>query len=294
MSYFFFHHPVDSRDGIPGRHRFTVRADLVSRGQCLGRHVVDVGVDSFGENQPGGNVDPCPFAHPYAMAHTFCGIDRRAGRYLVPEIGLLLSEAVVPGDTVIYGHLRTRARKPIALWVDTVMVVSSIVSLPLGPQVPGQRKWPHALDDTYAQAVLDDPAASMPDLVATGLWTFNLQDAQAGQAHGYSKVNPHRVLLAGSRVPSPDDLRSRKASFVPLLEADRMGLTQLTEAREPNLWRMLEALVVTVPRLCRSMKPPVQLPQLLGELIYDASIRQSGYGGLHTGCVAVPPLAWPI
>lgn len=294
MSYFFFHHPIESRDGIPGRHRFAVRADLVSLGQHLGRHVVNVGVDSFNENEPGRNVDPCPFAHPYAVAHTFCGIDRRAGRYLVPGMGLLLSEAVVPGDTVIYGHLHTRVCKPIALWVDTVMVVSSIVSLPLGPQMPGQRKWPHALDHTYAQAVLDDPGASMADLVTTGLWTFNLQDAQAGRAHGYSRLNPHRVMLADSRVPSPEDLRSRKASFVPLLEAGRMSLTKLTEVREPNLWRMLEALVVTVPRLCGSMKPPVQLPLPLGEAIYDASIRQSGYGGLHTGCVAIPPLEWPV
>lgn len=294
MGYFFFHHPVESNDGIPGRHRFTVRADLVSRGKHRGRHLVDVGVDSFHENQPGGNVDPCPFAHPFAVAHTFCGIDRRAGRYLVPGIGLLLSEAVVPGDTVIYGHLRTRARKPLALWVDTVMVVSRIVLLPLGPQVPGQRKWLHALDDTYAQAVLDDPDASMADLMATGLWTFNLQDAKAGQAHGYSGVNPHRVMLADSHVPSPDDLRSRKASFVPLLESDRISLTHLTEAREPTLWQMLEAFVVAVPRLCGSMKPPVHLPHPLGESIYDASIRWSGYGGLHTGCVAIPPLEWPV
>jgi hypothetical protein len=292
MSYYFFHHPLKSRNGIPGRHRFSVEANLVSRNKHYGRQLVDVAVDSLGENEPGTNVDPCPFADPYALSHTFCGIDRQAGRYMVPGSDLLLSEVLRRGDTVIYGHLHTRGKAPISLCVDTVMVVSKVIELPLGPQVEGLRRWVHALDDAYAQVVLDDATASIDSLTATNLWKFNLSDAQPGRAHQYTGVNPHRMILADAEACSPNSLRSRRSSYVPLLAPNQVSPVQLTSARAPNVWPKLEELVAGVPRLCGSMKPPVALAMRLGEDIYDACIRWSGHGGVHEGCVAVPPLRW--
>lgn len=299
MAYYFFHHPLDSRDGIPGRYAFDAIGMIASNRRAEPDVRIRVSVDGLSENLPGPNIDPCPFAAPLTLIHSFCRIDRRGGKYYVHGTRRVLSFEVQPGDTVLYGHLRTCRGAASALFIDTVLVVESTRALPTLESSPGC----HAIQ-CGEQMILDlgvRPAASRAptpwsEFVRTDVWLNNLRDSAPGGTHAHSRIAGHRVILGAgvSAAASPAAaLAARTTSFVTIVEeglGPRSLPPELLAHADRGLRDHLANWLKENPRMASRMKPPSRLPDELGYMLYDVAVAASGRGGPYPGFVAIPPL----
>ncbi len=302
MTCYFFHHPLDSRNGIPGRYAFSVSGLLVSPDGATSHNKFTVSADGLGDDSEGTNVDPCIFASPLSMVHSFCRIDRRGGKYYVPKTRLVLSEIVRPGDTIFYGHLQAFQGKPRRVYVDTIMVVSETISLPTFRST-GRRgkRYRFITNAAFAEAALSSLRISETDvverLVASDLWKFNLRDtANENSNHGFTGICDHKVIVGATATlhEAPQALQRRTTSFVPLVESrnhKRALPPSIDGTEDESLWRSLCDWTSSNPRLIRGMKPPTPMPDSLGEGLYDTIRRASGRGGHLCGHVGLPPFS---
>ncbi|MBK9258428.1 MAG: hypothetical protein IPM54_01170 [Polyangiaceae bacterium] len=294
MAYFFFHHPLDSRKGIPGRYAFSAIAAIASDRTTMASVPIRACIDGFADNHAGPNIDPCPFASPLPLIHSFCRIDRRGGKYYVPDTDRILSFVVSPGDTIVYGHLRTRDSRPKALFVDTALVVASAPSLPT--ETTANNKHAIVCDERMVRA-LGCTSLTWQQFIVSDVWRFNLADADQRGTHAHTRIPGHRVII-GSASPSADAaaaLVARTTSFVSLVDetSARPQPPDLLADAPRELIDKLTAWLAGNDRMCRGMKPPSPLPDDLGLAIYDAARASSGRGGRHSGFVAIPPLVRP-
>lgn len=222
---FFFPHPLDpaqkpGADNISGRVPFEVTGTLL--GSEIRQGPFWVMADGFidplgGDMQAPGVVgsyqDPCVFSEPWGPFHSFLRMD---GANLANEkvvaggkvIADSLAETVAPGDVIIYGKTNPQGGKGIKeVWVDTVLVVDSIATLPVA----------EAEKPPYTFALASDP--SLP-AKGTNAWRYNLSDAETKGLHETTNRNPHRIIKG--RISHDDDaVEKLTTSFVPL--ADRTG-----------------------------------------------------------------------
>jgi hypothetical protein len=302
LSYYFFHHPLDAKGGVPGRYPFDVYGTLVDPAGDARSASFRIAVDSVGENAPGGNVDPCVFARPLALVHSFCRIDKRGGKYYVPGSTQTLAQCAVGGDILFYGHLRTARGKPVALYVDTVLVVARTASLPTAAASgrPG-RPFRLELGQSFAERVLDValPAGveAWQYLQTTDIWRYNLADASPGRHHEYTGIDGHPIIVgyAATAEAASCALQDRTTSFVPLVdqrEPEKSVPSYINQSDGCELWRQMTNWVADNPRLARGMKPPSRIPTALGETLYYMFRRVSGRGSDLEGHVALPPVSW--
>lgn len=297
MTYYFFHHPLVSLDGIPGRYAFRASGTLVDLDGNTQYATFRVPADGLADDRPGPNIDPCPFASPVAMIHSFCRIDRRGGKYYVPNTRGVLSELVEPGDTILYGHLRTQNGAPHTLFVDSVLIVADTVILPT--ERVSSSRFRFVCDHQMMARVLDPAgesgaSTSWDAFLKTDLWRLNLSDAASGGTHEFTRLEKHRVIVGASAEPSAAGvaLRERRTSFVPLVD-DATGRPSMISADDSQfLWSALSEWLSYNPRMSWGMKPPSRLPDALGEAMYDAVRAASGRGGPIHGSVALPPVHW--
>ena len=103
--YYFFQHRLDATDNVPGRYAFNCDAILANKTCCLGTKRVKVPIDSFEENMPGPNIDPCPFGNKdFPIVHSFCKISDSNNNRV--DGNKILSQIVKENDVIFYGHLK--------------------------------------------------------------------------------------------------------------------------------------------------------------------------------------------
>jgi len=297
MSYFFFHHPLIADPPRPGRYPMDSVGTLVDlAGRVLRNTRFAVPADGLAPNTLGSNVDPCPFAAPLAVIHTFCKLDKRGGKFYIPPGTSNLAHSVSPGDVVFYGHLHTSSRQPVELYVDTVLVVERTPDLPTAP--PGiPRKVNHFVTGPAFATALLGSSLAIPStelwsrLQQMDVWNMNLIDVLPHSYHEHTAYRPHRIIV-GAVAPDGSErvaLDARSTSYVPLI-TDSLSPPMLTASTASTaLWRDLRSWVAANPRMAIGNKPPTSMGTSLGDAIYD-EIRALSGNGFFRGHVALPPL----
>jgi hypothetical protein len=305
---FFFPHSLDpaqkpGTDNISGRVPFEVTGTLLgSEGRgSEGRPfwvMADGFMDPLGDAQMPGVVgsyqDPCVFCDPWGPFHAFLRLD---GTNLANEkvmgggkvIADSLPEVVSPGDLIIYGKTNPNGGKNIKeIWVDTVMVVDSIATLPViaSPETPDK--------PPYTFALASDP--SLPGK-GTPAHRYSLSDAETKGVHETTNRNPHRIIV-GRVSKEPDAVEKLETSFVPL--ADRTGGVcralavdkgHMGAAWGPLLEFFEQGVFAKVKGIPRGGWI-AELPSFaLAEALLTAVVKRSGGHQGMRGTVAVPPLS---
>jgi hypothetical protein len=299
--YYFFHHALEAGNGYLGRYAFDAHGWVVAPDGTSSLRSIQIPVDGHGPNQPGSNIDPCPFARALPLAHTFCLLDDHNNRACVDGTGQTLAEVVSAGDTVFYGSIRIREKNPARtrFYVDTVLVVADVRTLP----TQGGR---FDMGPAFAEAVLGPqwpgtPQEKWTELQTMDLWQFNLIDASPGRNHESTRIQDHRILVGAVAEPrdASEHLRLRCTSYVPLVDLvpDQPCSHQplppaVVRHLCPELWQELRQWVADNPRLEGSLKPPTRMPDDLGHALYDCVRTLSGRGSDLCGYVALPPLRW--
>lgn len=282
-TYYFFQHPLDSlvitrgkakSIPIPGRYAFDVNALIANRSCCLGKMRVKVPIDSFEENSPGPNIDPCPFAYPFHIVHSFCKISN----YTHTISGKLLSHKVKKDDIIFYGYLHysdnTGHVMPIYLAIDTVLVVKCTTA---------------ALKTIKKKFDIDnDPLLNHHKDSNSDLWRYNLKDTEEGGFHEFTNTNKHKIIIGKSDTENPHKALSRRqTSYIPLTVRKTRELPPILTAAEADLWELLT-------NWCRQQNKIdiCELDDALGETLYDKIINISGQNSALEGFVAIPPLEW--
>ena len=296
---FFFPHPLEPKQkrgepNLPGRVPFQVTGLLT--GETEIGHPFWVMADGFFDTLSpdipgvvGSNQDPCIFSAPWGPFHSFCRIDgaNLANEKIVAggkHIGDSLPEVVVPGDVIVYGKVTPANGKNIKeVWVDTVIVVDSIVELPVEEGEGAARAFALAKD------------ASLP-AKNTDAYRFNLSDATPKGLRETTKRHPHRVIR-GKFSQKADAVDKLETSFVPL--ADRAaGLYGVCPVDKGHLRGDWPALIEFFEKQVfgRVAGAPhggwiaqFDTFELAEVLLRKVVERSGGHQGLR-GVVAIPPL----
>jgi hypothetical protein len=261
-----------------------------------------------GPDDAGPNIDPCAFASPLPLIHTFCRLDTAGGKYYVNRrLGAStrknLAQVATKGDTIIYGHLRTSKGAPVALFVDTILVVAGVRRLPTTPDSKQPRKrFRFIVGEELAAAIgsasASGPAPTWEQLLMSDLWRFNLRDLDEGRGHSHTAYRAHAIIVGAVAAEGEElsALAQRKTSYVPLVDASSESRPLPPhfdkEQSDPSLWRLLTNWLKRNPRLAHGNKPPTELPVKLGQAIYDGTRFRSGWNTSLAGSVALPPLRW--
>jgi hypothetical protein len=298
---FFFPHSLDpaqkpGTDNISGRVPFEVTGTLLGSEIRQGPFWVmaDGFTDPLGEPLAPGVVgsyqDPCVFCDPWAPFHAFLRLD---GANLANEkvmgagkvVADSLPETVSPGDVIIYGKTNPNGGKNIKeVWVDTVMVVDSLVTLPVA----------EAEKPPYTFALSTD--ASLP-VKGTSAYRYSLSDAETKGVHETTNRNPHRIIV-GRTSAEPDAVEKLETSFVPL--ADRTGGVcralavdkgHMGAAWGPLLEFFAEGVFAKVKGIPRGGWIAEFGSFALAEALLAAVVKRSGGHQGMRGSVAVPPLS---
>lgn len=276
--YYFFQHQLDANKDIPGRYAFDVKALIANRSRCLGEKIVRVPIDSFEENIPGPNIDPCPFANPFHIVHSFCKISNN--QHVVSN--KILSDIVSKNDIIFYGCLRyskiNSYIKPIYLAIDTVLVVNSTIKLNT-----------IKINGKYKFLVKNDMLLSQNKDSNSDLWRYNLKDTDEGGFHECTHINGHKIIIGKSDTKNPNQaLSKRETSYIPLtVHMSRQLPPILTNKVDVDLWRLLTDW-------CKKNQyiDINELDEKLGEKLYTKLIDISGQNSEFEGFVAIPPLEW--
>jgi hypothetical protein len=248
-------------------------------------------IDPLGEapGVVGAYQDPCVFSEPWGPFHSFLRMD---GANLANEkvmcagkvIADSLADTVVAGDVIIYGKTNPQGGKAIKeVWVDTVMVVDSIATLPVA----------EAEKPPYTFALGSDP--SLP-AKGTNAWRYNLSDAEAKGMHETTNRNPHRIIK-GAVSHDDDAVEKLTTSFVPL--ADRTGgVCRVLNVDKGHLgaeWaKLLDFFADGVFAKVKGIPRGGWIAQFesfaLAESLLQAVVKRSGGHQGMRGTVAIPPL----
>lgn len=305
---FFFLHPLEPQQSakvmnVPGRVPYEVTGALlgpsgVQTGTCF---VMADGFYDASASPPrgvvGSNQDPCVFSAPWGPFHSFCRID---GANLANERVVVgsahgaacLAEAVAPDDVIIYGKSEPASRASLVggklerVWVDTVIVVDSVIEASLGPPQDGSKERPFdfASDASF-------PAST------TDAHRFNLSDGKPTGMHATTGRDPHRIIR-GKISHDADAVAALATSFVPL--ADRTdGIHHVCAVDRGHLGAQWAGLVHFFEHRVfgaqRGTPRGGWIAQFDSFAVAQALIagvvkRSGGHQGMR-GTVAIPPLA---
>lgn len=308
MKYYFFHHPLESVAGVPGRYAFHCNGRLVAPDGTTNIGDFIAPIDGIGPDREGPNIDPCPFASPFPLVHSFCKLDALGGKYYVNNAsgtssGKVLSEVAAEGDVIYYGHLRVRKGVPFALFIDTVLVVARICTLPTRPDINNPRKHFEFLRGEPLASSLGAWAASPPttrwqQLLSSDLWRFNLHDLDNGGNHSHTAHALHKILV-GQVAPEGEEISAlarRSTSYVPLADvaagARPLPVAFSAEDSDPAFWTGLTTWLKDNSRMSNGNKPPTEVTSDLGTELYDKTRQRSGRNTDLAGSIAIPPLLW--
>jgi hypothetical protein len=297
---YFFPHSLDPQQkrgepNLSGRVPFDVEATTlgpngVRQGSCV------VMVDGFldpasGAGLLGPSQDPCVFSAPSGPFHTFARIDgsNPASEKVVAAgkiIADCLLDVVEKGDIVIFGKTTPPSGKAIEqVWVDTVLVVDSVVALPASEEEKGP--WPFPVVDAEVVA----PKGSDG-------FRFNLADGEKPKGtRTTTQRNPHRILC-GQTSTDPRAVAALETSFVPL--ADRTGgICRVCAVDRGHLgadWAPLitffqQQVYAKVKGIPRGGWIAQFESFALAEALLTAIVKRSGGHQNLRGTVAIPPLS---
>lgn len=296
---FFFPHALEPKQtrgepNSPGRVPCEVAGMLVGPEEVTDGTCV-VMADGFVEPETnwgivGSNQDPCIFSGPGGPFHSFCRIDgaNPAGEKVVggkQHIANSLPEVVSKGDVIVYGKTIPPSGKTIAeVWVDTVLVVDSVIELPSAEE---KGPWPFPME--HATAV------SAP---GTDGYRFNLSDGEAKGLHATTSRNPHRIIR-GRIKPTVSAVAELQTSFVPL--ADRRGggyrVCAVDKGHLGSDWPALvaffqEQVYAKIKGIPKGGWTAEFDSFALAELLLSAIVKRSGGEQRRDlrGVVAIPPL----
>jgi hypothetical protein len=297
---FFFPHALQPGD-VPGRVPFDVRAQLV--GATTGEHDVVVCADGFAANTVGTNQDPCVFAAP-GVFHSFCRINGvKPSDNAVRGRGKPLSHVVRAGDVIFYGKFEPRGGPgPTELvWIDTVLVVASVVPWVGGPRYAGSecknpackkaKKFVLSSPTMFAEKLAGLPAGGGRASAAYG---FNLSDAERSGMHCCNSLADYKVIV-GACTATNEALANLETSFVTLADQEN-GLTRPASVRTADVmrWRELAEFLDRDVRLGRAGPRGgwiAEFPDFsMAEELARALVTASGASQGKTGAVSVPPL----
>ena len=301
---FFFPHSLEpaqkpGADNISGRVPFEVTGALIGSDYRVHEPrpfwvMADGFLDPMGDAQMPGVVgsyqDPCVFSDPWGPFHAFLRLD---GANLANEkvmgagkvIADSLAETVNPGDVIIYGKTNPNGGKNIKeVWVDTVMVVDSISTLPVA----------EAEKPPYTFSLASDPALPAK---GTSAYRYSLQDAETKGVHETTNRNPHRIIRG--RVSSDENaVEKLETSFVPL--ADRTGgvcrVLSVDKGHMGAAWGPLleffeQGVFAKVKGIPRGGWIAEFASFALAEALLAAVVKRSGGHQGMRGTVAIPPLS---
>ncbi len=295
---FFFPHPLDpaqkpGADNISGRVPFEVTGGLIGTDARPGPFWVmaDGFIDSLGEapGVVGAYQDPCVFSAPWGPFHSFLRLDGAspanekvvAGGKIIADS---LPDTVVPGDVIIYGKTNPLGGKNIKeIWVDTVLVVDEIATLPVA----------EAEKPPYTFALASD--GTLPTK-GTNAWRYSLSDAEAKGMHETTNRNPHRIIK-GRISEAGDAVEKLETSYLPL--ADRTGgVCRVLAVDKGHLgadWaKLLEFFASGVFAKVKGIPRGGWIAQFesfaLAESLLQAVVKRSGGHQGMRGTVAIPPL----
>jgi hypothetical protein len=297
---FFFPHSLDPQQkrgepNLSGRVPFDVTATLLGPDGATEADCV-VMADGFLDPTTGGGLvgasqDPCVFSAPGGPFHSFARID---GTNLANEkvvgggkhIADSLPETVAEGDVIIFGKTTPPSGKAIEeIWVDTVLVVDSVVELATSEEAKGP--WPF-------------PVESALKIAAKGTdgYRFNLSDAEGPKGmHQTTSRNPHRIIR-GRVSNKPKAVAALETSFLPL--ADRTGgICRICAVDRGHLGSDWAPLLVffqqQVYAKIKGIPRGGWIAQFdtfsLAEALLAAIVKRSGGHQNLRGTVAIPPLA---
>ena len=296
---FFFPHPLDPQQkrgepNISGRVPFDVTATLLGPNGATEADCV-VMADGFLDPTTGGGLvgssqDPCVFSGPGGPFHAFARIDgtNLANEKVVSDgkhIADSLAEAVAEGDVIIFGKTTPPSGKNIEeIWVDTVLVVDSVVELGVSGEAKGP--WPFPVADALAIAAK-----------GTDGYRFSFADGEPPKGlHMMTNRNPHRVIR-GRISNKAKAVAALETSFVPL--ADRTGgICRICAVDRGHLGADWPALISffqqQVYAKIKGIPRGGWIAQFesfaVAEALLAAIVKRSGgHQGLR-GTVAVPPL----
>ena len=309
---FFFPHPLDSSGSeprrLPGRYPFNVDVPLLSATHCrLDSAVVCAdGYDTFGnrelrrgqQNAVGNNQDPCVFASPLSIVHSFCRINRQGLRHGIKpfvdgeKVRLPLSHVVSEGDVIFYGKWQpfkpgaTSNERPLTLWIDTVIVVDQVSFWKSEAKFANQ-SWRISNPLDFYGTLTRGEGCTGDDL-----WQYNISDAlPTTGSHWETHLSDHRIIL-GKASFEPTDLLAMRTSYVPLAELghDRYTPVALFEHDLPDRWTQVRRLVDQATGNYQSGHI-IQLDDFeFASALSQAVVTKSGATQGKAGFVAIPPL----
>jgi hypothetical protein len=297
---FFFPHTLDPKQGrtetnTSGRVPYAVGGTLVgpdgpSEGTCvvMAEGYVD---PTSGAGILGLSQDPCVFSAPGGPFHAFSRIDgtKPEGERVVSggkHIANSLPEAVSKGDVIVYGKTIPPSGKAIdEIWVDTVLVVDSVVELPASEEEKGPWPFPVAAAASFAKP-------------GTDAYRFSLSDAEPKGMHATTGRNPHRIII-GAVEPSAEAVAELRTSFVPLADR-RAGVSRVCAVDRGHLRDEWPALIAffqqQVYLKMKGVPAGGSIAEFesfaLAEALLAAIVRRSGGEQRRDlrGVVALPPL----
>lgn len=248
-----------------------------------------ISADGAGRDRVGSNQDPCVFAEPLSIFHSFCKIDHHSGDTNVKEDksygtgqGRVLSEVVKPDDVIFYGFVGLSRGRLQRVFIDTVLVVDRVILWPTTEERGVERGKPYRLlrDERLPRAL--NVAMSFAELCRTNAWAWNLADEEF---HSHSALERHRIIV-GKAEPTKEALSARKTSFVTLWQGGTsddpyQGVLQLKKEADPALWSDL-AKAILHGDATGSYKPRFEISDIADRL-YDAVLACS------PGGVGIPP-----
>jgi hypothetical protein len=298
---FFFPHSLEpaqkpGAENISGRVPFEVTGTLLGSEHRQGPFwiMADGFFDPLGDPQMPGVVgsyqEPCVFSDPWGPFHAFLRLDgTNPASEKVMGTGKIVADSLVdtvtPGDVIIYGKTNPNGGKGIKeVWVDTVLVVDSIVTLPVA----------EAEKAPYTFALASDPG--LPGK-GTGAYRYSLADAEAKGVHETTNKNPHRIIRG--RISKADDaVEKLETSFVPL--ADRTGgvcrVLAVDKGHMGAAWgSLLEFFEQGVFAKVKGVPRGGWIAEFgnfaLAEALLAAVVKRSGGHQGMRGTVAIPPLS---
>jgi hypothetical protein len=242
-----------------------------------------------GSGLVGASQDPCVFSSPGGPFHTFARLD---GANLAYEkvigggaiIADSLPETVAEGDVIIYGKTTPPSGRNIEeVWVDTVLVVDSVLELATSEAATGP--WPF-------------PVASAAAIGAAGTdaYRYSLADGELKGVHATTNRNPHRIIR-GKVSTAAKAVINLETSFVPL--ADRTGgICRICAVDKGHLGAAWPALIAffqsQVYAKIKGIPRGGWIAQFesfaLAEALLAAVVKRSGGHQNMRGTVAIPPL----
>lgn len=214
-----------------------------------------------------------------------------------------LSHVVGEGDVVFYGKFEPRGGPgPTDLvWVDTVLVVSSVISWLGGPKYPGalcknaecrgRKKFALSSPSRFAERLSGVAAGTG---AASTAYRFNLSDAEPAGMHCCNSLADYKVIVGASKASS-EALADLQTSFVTL--AERVGRVvrpaSVTHRDVPRWTELVRFLDRDVRRQGAGPRGGwiAQFPDF--DLARELSASLVASSGSTQGCpgtVAVPPL----